>query len=62
MGRAASLGCEHAEELPQALHGHHHIRIGQPLQQRSGGADSVLIAEALRVDEQVGIQGGPHQS
>jgi hypothetical protein len=59
---APRLGREHAEQLPQAWHRHHQIRIGEPLQQGTSGADSVLIAEALRVDEQVAIQGGAHQS
>ncbi len=31
-------------------------------QQRTGGGVPSLIPEALRVDEQVGVEGGPHQS
>lgn len=31
-------------------------------QQRTGGADQFLIPEDFRVDKQVGMQAGPHQS
>jgi hypothetical protein len=41
---------ENAEQLPQAMDRHRQIRIDEPLQQRTGGAEPVLISEDLRVD------------
>jgi len=57
-----ALAGEYAEQLAEALQGHHQIGVAELLEQRPRGAHPLHIPKALGVDQQVGVECCAYQS